>query len=154
MGRRGVYRSYFASAGYRVETASDAVACINRLNEGCPDLLLLDYQLPWGGGDRVLAALRDDRSFARIPVVLIADFIPIHDLSRLLTRPVIRCLQRRCSVQALRFCVDSTLALSEKPRTVHRGKSLARNLGRHLPRTDANPELSERLPHLSTGVRI
>ena len=106
----GVYQSYFSSVGYRVDTVSDGLACMNRLRESCPDLLLLDHQLPWGGGDGVLACLREDKSFPRVPVVLVADFIPFQEMSRLLIRPVIRCLEKRCSVQTLRYCVDSALS--------------------------------------------
>jgi DNA-binding NtrC family response regulator len=126
----GVYQSYFSSAGYRVETVSDGMACMNRLRETCPDLLLLDHQLPWGGGDGVLACLREDKSIARVPVVLFADFIPIQEMSRLLIRPVIRCLEKRCSVQTLRYCVDSALALSDVRRSVHHRQLSAPNLGR------------------------
>jgi CheY-like chemotaxis protein len=118
--RCGVYESYFSSVGYRVETVSDGMACMNRLRETCPDLLLLDHQLPWGGGDGVLACIREDKTFVRVPVVLFADFIPFQEMSRLLIRPVIRCLEKRCSVQTLRYCVDSALALSDVRRTAYR----------------------------------
>lgn len=113
----GLYQSYFSSAGYRVDTVTDGMACMNRLREACPDLLLLDHQLPWGGGEGILAVLREDKSFVRLPVVLFADYIPIQDMSRLLIRPVIRCLEKRCSVQTLRFCVDSALALRDVRRS-------------------------------------
>jgi DNA-binding NtrC family response regulator len=116
----GLYESYFSSAGYRVETVSDGMACMNRLRESCPDLLLLDSQLPWGGGEGVLTVLREDKSFARLPVVLFADFIPIQEMSRLLIRPVIRCLEKRCTVQTLRYCVDSALALRDVRRSYYR----------------------------------
>lgn len=118
--KTGLYQSCFSDAGYRVEIVSDGMACINRLRDTCPDLLLLDHQLPFGGGDGVLACLREDKAFARVPVVLFADFIPFQEMSRLLIRPVIRCLEKRCSVQVLRYCVDSALALSDVRRAIHR----------------------------------
>lgn len=103
----------FSNAGYRIETVRDGLACMNRMRQGLPDLLLLDQELPWGGGDGVLACLREETAFARVPVVLVADVLPIQDLSRLLVRPVIRCLQKRCRVEILRYCIDSALALRE-----------------------------------------
>jgi CheY-like chemotaxis protein len=106
----GLYNHYFSSVGYRVETVSDGVACMDRIRQGLPDMLLLDQQLPWGGGEGVLACLREDTSLARIPVVLFADVLPIQELSRLLVPPVIRCLEKRCPVATLRYCVDSTMA--------------------------------------------
>ena len=106
----GLYHHYFSSVGYRVETVSDGLACLNRIRQGLPDMLLLDQQLPWGGGEGVLACLREESALARIPVILFADVLPIQVLSRLLVPPVIRCLEKRCSVTTLRYCVDSAMA--------------------------------------------
>ena len=107
----GAYETYLSNAGYRVETVSDAVACLNRMRQSLPDLLLLDQQIPWGGGDGVLTSLRADSRLARVPVVLVADVLPIQELSRLLVPPVIRCLEKRCPVETLRFYIDSALAV-------------------------------------------
>ena len=49
-------------------------------------------------------------ALARIPVILFADVLPIQELSRLLIPPVIRCLENRCSVTTLRYCVDAAMA--------------------------------------------
>ena len=56
----GLYNHYFSSVGYRVETVSDGLACLDRIRQGLPDMLLLDQQLPWGGGEGVLACLREE----------------------------------------------------------------------------------------------
>jgi DNA-binding NtrC family response regulator len=106
----GLYNHYFSSVGYRVETVSDGLACLNRIRQGLPDMLLLDQELPWGGSEGVLACLREESVLAPMPVILFADVLPIQELSRLLVPPVIRCLEKRCSVTTLRYCVDSAMA--------------------------------------------
>jgi DNA-binding NtrC family response regulator len=110
----GLYNHYFSSVGYRVETVSDGRACLDRIREDLPDMLLLDQQLPWGGGEGVLACLREESDLTRIPVILFADVLPIQELSRLLVPPVIRCLEKRCSVTTLRYCVDSAMACRQE----------------------------------------
>jgi CheY-like chemotaxis protein len=106
----GLYNAYFSKAGYSVETVSDSLACVSRLRRDLPDLLLLDQALPGGGGDEVLACLREECALTRIPVVVMTDLIPIHSLSRLTTPPVIRYLGKRCPFVTLRYCIDSALA--------------------------------------------
>ena len=123
----GLYDAFFSNVGYRVETVSDGLACMTRIRESPPDLLLLDQGLPAAGGDGVLACLREENALMRVPVVLVADVIPIQELSRLLIRPVIRCLEKRCPVATLRYCIDSALAASE---SLAQGQSHPR-VGRH-----------------------
>ena len=53
-------RVYFVQrGGYRVQTASDGLECLGKLRQYLPSLLILDMSLLWGGGDGVLARLRD-----------------------------------------------------------------------------------------------
>ena len=106
----GLYDAYFSKVGYQVDTVTDGVTCVNRLRRTFPDLLLLDQGLPWGGGDGVLACLREDHALSKLPVVVIADVLPIHALSRLLVPPVIGCFQKRSPVHTIRYCIDSALA--------------------------------------------
>jgi hypothetical protein len=44
-----------------VETASDGLDCLKKLRRATPAALVLDLKLHWGGGDGVLAWLREDR---------------------------------------------------------------------------------------------
>ena len=46
----GYYGEYLSRVGYHVETVGDGLACLNRIRRSPPNLLLLDRQLPWGGG--------------------------------------------------------------------------------------------------------
>jgi len=120
----GLYHDYFSNVGYRVDTVSDGLACMSRIRQSLPDLLLLDRQLPLGGAEGVLACLREEDAFGRVPVVMVADVIPIQDLSWFLIPPVIRCLEKRCPIAALRSCIDS--ALAARGARVQREERLAR----------------------------
>ena len=54
-----VFRAYLLKGGYRVETASGGLECLQKLRQCSPDVLVLDRELPWGGGDGVLACLSE-----------------------------------------------------------------------------------------------
>ncbi len=107
----GLFDAYFSKVGYQVDTVTDGLSCVHRLRRTFPDLLLLDRELPWGGGDGVLACLRAEYSLSKVPVVVIADVIPISALSRLLIPPVIGCFPKQSPVTSIRYCIDSALAL-------------------------------------------
>lgn len=54
-------RSFFTNQGYQVETAADGLECLFRLRRQPPDVLVLERELLWGGGDGVLGCLSEDR---------------------------------------------------------------------------------------------
>ena len=56
---------------FEVATVTNALECIGRLRQVVPDVLVLEPHLPWGGGDGVLAAMRDEPSLANIPVMIL-----------------------------------------------------------------------------------
>lgn len=58
--------------GYRVETAADGVAGLEKAFSRRPALILLDLLLPKMNGHLVLEALREDVRTADIPVVVIS----------------------------------------------------------------------------------
>ena len=67
---RDVYVWLLSSYGFRVETAGDSLECLTKLRQFVPDLLLLDLELPWGGGDGVLEVMRGNPSLLPARVVL------------------------------------------------------------------------------------
>jgi CheY-like chemotaxis protein len=67
---REVYAWLPSSYGFEVETADDGPACLASLRRAVPDLLILDLKLPGGGGDGVLAILREDLQEGQ-PLVLV-----------------------------------------------------------------------------------
>jgi DNA-binding response OmpR family regulator len=54
-------RGYFANRGYQVEVAADGLKCLDGLRRVPPDILVIERELLWGGGDGVLACLREDK---------------------------------------------------------------------------------------------
>lgn len=54
-----------------VVTAFNGLECVARLREQVPDVLVLEPQLPWGGGDGVLAMMHDVLDLAIVPVMIL-----------------------------------------------------------------------------------
>ncbi len=123
----GLCRAYLSHFGYHVETALDGAECLAKLRRHQPDLLLLDWGLPGGGGETVLAELRGD-DLARVPVVVMADLMPFNALSGLRNPPVVRCVQRPIRIAALCDCVDGLIHPRGKP--TKRGADAGRSSSR------------------------
>jgi DNA-binding response OmpR family regulator len=66
------YQRFLGERGYEVEIASDGLDCVKKLGRVRPAVLVLDLELHWGGGDGVLAWLREEGAAAGVPVVLTA----------------------------------------------------------------------------------
>lgn len=64
-------KHYASLQGMVLRTARGGVECLDELRRSPPDVLVLDLDLPWGGGDGVLSVMQDDESLAGIPVVLL-----------------------------------------------------------------------------------
>ena len=66
-----LYRGPLARQGLEVVTAFSGLECIDRLRGFPPDLLLLEPQLPWGGGDGILAMMGEASWLASVPVMIL-----------------------------------------------------------------------------------
>ena len=55
-----LYRMFLTERGYEVETSTDGLDCLAKLRHVTPAVLVLDLELLWGGGDGVLAWLREE----------------------------------------------------------------------------------------------
>jgi DNA-binding response OmpR family regulator len=69
-GLSDVDRTFFACRGFDLETASDGLDCVEKLRRVRPAVLVLALELHWGGGDGVLAWLREQGAESRVPVIL------------------------------------------------------------------------------------
>ncbi len=65
------YREHLEQRGCEVLTATNGLACIEKLRKCCPDVLVLEPSLPWGWGDGVLAVMHDEPNLAGIPVIVL-----------------------------------------------------------------------------------
>ena len=57
--------------GCHVEIAEDGIEAMNKLDEVTPDLIILDLQMPRMGGIETLKAIRSDRRFLKIPIIVL-----------------------------------------------------------------------------------
>lgn len=60
------------SCGYEVSAALDGMQAMMQLNKNRPDLVLLDINMPAGGGLMVLKNLRQNMKLFRIPVIIMS----------------------------------------------------------------------------------
>ena len=67
-----VLQSILEDEGYRVATAINGKQALARLGELTPDLIMLDYMMPIMDGTQTLAAIRQDKAFARTPVIMMS----------------------------------------------------------------------------------
>ena len=63
-----IFDSFFSSQGYEVTTADGGLPSIRAARDRVLDVLILAYELPWGGGDDVLKSLRWEFPFTPIDV--------------------------------------------------------------------------------------
>lgn len=64
---------YFTLRGDRVEVVTDGQECIARLQRGYPDAIILDDDLPCGGGGGVLMWMRHEGRRLEIPVMMLTE---------------------------------------------------------------------------------
>ena len=93
-------RSYFGNLGYQVDVAADGLECLNALDCVPPDVLVLEQELLWGGGEGVLACLREDH-YRWPETVIVTSNDPTCGLLRRLEPPVKAVLKKPFSLAAL-----------------------------------------------------
>ena len=102
---RDVSRSFLSSQGWQVDAAVDALECLAKLRRSVPDLLILDLELPWGGGDGVLGLLREQPQLRPNRVVLTSAVASAHVLDKLASfhqqRPYVQALTKPFPLSAL-----------------------------------------------------
>ena len=83
-----VYRGPLLQEGFELVMAASGLECVARLRECVPDVLVLEPQLPWGGGDGVLAMMGEVPGLAVIPVMVLTSCRDRHVLKGLARFPV------------------------------------------------------------------
>jgi DNA-binding response OmpR family regulator len=107
---REVYRRFLAERGYDVATAADGLECLEKLRRLMPAVLVLDRELCWGGGDGVLAWLREQCAMPRVAVVLTATAGCPPEVVGDLRRPVVQLLPKPFPLTALLESVQAAVA--------------------------------------------
>lgn len=100
---------FFSNRGYRIDTVDGGVDCLREVQRLAPDALILDWDLPWGGGAGVLARLSEIRMAIKMPVILLTENIMNIMDDPVLQAPITHCLQIPCDVRSLYLAVDAAL---------------------------------------------
>jgi two-component system OmpR family response regulator len=108
-----LYRKFLMERGYEVETARDGLDCLAKLRRRLPAALVLDRSLCWGGGDGVLAWMREQRASCGVPVVLTTTAGDTEDVAEGIEPPVVLSLPKPFSLAALLESVHVALAKRE-----------------------------------------
>lgn len=82
---RMLVRDILAHRGHETREACNVAEAESILREAdVPDIVLLDVQIPGGGGEAVLRAMRADPRYAEVPIVAVTAFAMSGDRERLL----------------------------------------------------------------------
>lgn len=66
-----MYRDSLFQEDFEISAALTGLECMDRLREDTPDVLVLEPQLPWGGGEGVLAMMGENPKLATVPVMVL-----------------------------------------------------------------------------------
>ena len=79
--RRGELRRFFFNSGFLVASASTGLECLAEVVALEADVLVIALEIPWGGGDGVIARLNDGLPIRRKPLILVIGDVPANTLS-------------------------------------------------------------------------
>lgn len=114
---RELLRTVLERAGYAVIEAEDGEAAVERAQQGHPDLILLDLQMPKLDGYGVLARLRVDDRFRTLPVLALTASAMSGDRERIMAAGFTDYLSKPAGPELLREAVARLLEQGPKLRT-------------------------------------
>lgn len=83
-----LYREPLTWEGFELATAFSGLECVARLRKRITDVLVLEPQLPWGGGEGVLAIMSEIPDLVVVPVMLLTSCRDPHVLDRVACFPI------------------------------------------------------------------
>jgi two-component system, cell cycle response regulator DivK len=102
-------RDVLGHAGYATLEAGDGEAGVELARERCPDLILMDVNLPGIDGVEALARLRADPATAQIPVVALTAYAMTDDRARFLAAGFDGYLEKPVNVRELPGQVEALI---------------------------------------------
>ena len=99
---RELVRTILENLGYVIEEAGDGVEALETALERPPDLVLLDLQMPRLTGEEVLARLRADHRFAKLPIVALTASAMAGDREKALAAGFTSYLAKPVTISTLR----------------------------------------------------
>ena len=122
-----VFQEFLAERGDEVETAVDGLSCLEKVRWIQPAALLLDRELTWGGGDGVLAWLREERTTTGPAVVLTATAGYLPDVAADINPPVVKFLPKPFALRDLLESLQTAVATKRREDAFNRNGSSARS---------------------------
>jgi two-component system response regulator MprA len=104
------FTTYLTWQGYEVETASDGLDCLEKVRQVMPAVLVLDRELRWGGGDGVLACLREESKMHGVSVILLVTDETWQSSANEVEPPIVRFLPKPFALKALLETVRAVVA--------------------------------------------
>jgi CheY-like chemotaxis protein len=83
-----VFRGPLLHEGFELLPTTNGLECIARMKEHAPEVLILEPQLPWGGGEGVLAVMGEIPWLATVPVMVLTSCRDPHLLEAVSGFPV------------------------------------------------------------------
>ena len=96
-----IYDRFFGQDGYDVVTVVDGLECMTGLRDFAPKVLVVEHELPWGGGDGVVDLMRADCRLSRVPVVIVYGSASFNYSSELTHPPVVAHLRKPFKLSTL-----------------------------------------------------
>jgi CheY-like chemotaxis protein len=98
---RDLYATYFLTAGFRVDTASDGISGLALARLDAPDVIVADLSMPHLDGWEMTRRLKNDPRTSRIPIVAVT--------GRTFGGSAERALDAGCDAYVLKPCLPDAL---------------------------------------------
>jgi two-component system alkaline phosphatase synthesis response regulator PhoP len=125
-----LYREFLTREGFVVATATDGLDCMAKLRSFAPDVLVLEPAQLWGGGDGVLARMREEADIAPAKVLILSTRRNLDRLDRGSTLSIsdyqIKPVSPDLLTERIRHLLEPSPSLSE-------GDHSPVDTGRHTP---------------------
>ncbi len=82
------YQRFLLENGAVVARATGGVDCLDQLRVFRPTLLVLEPELPWGGGAAVLSRMHEDPNLPKVPVIVVTAGRDLFQLREILRFPL------------------------------------------------------------------
>jgi CheY-like chemotaxis protein len=103
---------HLADCGANVAVASNGIECVEQLRAFHPQVLVIEPELPWGGGAGVMEWMFSDPQAPTTPLIALTSAGDLDQLRRILKFPlydlVVKPLSPRQLAAKIRWVVDTT----------------------------------------------
>lgn len=104
------YERFLVECGASVAKASSGLECITQLQAFLPHVIVMEPELPWGGGTGVIARMLEDVQLPSAPVIVVTAARDLDQLRQILKFPlydlVVKPLPARQLANKIRWVVD------------------------------------------------